>query len=167
MRCSYCIVMICNFLINGQPGTKQTNANAQEVMQSCQALLYSIVCGLLIFLCKPTHAHAQWRWAQIPHWFMGGAGGGVSAQEGELWCVNGCSRLSHPGLFFSSLTQQSISSLLEGLVLDSSWHVPPSLRARDEGARCAECSNIAHTHPLLLGEKENWKERIKVREGDV
>lgn len=64
----------------------------------------------------------------------------------ELWCVNGCSRPSHPGLFFSSLTQQSISSLLEGLVLDSSWHVPPSLRARDEGARCAECSNIAHTH---------------------
>lgn len=85
----------------------------------------------------------------------------------ELWCVNGCSHLSHPGLFFSSLTQQSISSLLEGLVLDSSWHVPPSLRARDEGARCAECSNIAHTHLFATwGEKENWRENVKVRQGE-
>jgi len=72
--------------------------------------------------------------------------GSQTEGEGERWCVNGCSCLSHASLFFSSLTQQSISSLLEGLLLDSSWHVPSSLRATDEGACCAECSNIAHTH---------------------
>lgn len=81
--------------------------------------------------------------------------------EMERWCVNGCSCLSHPGLFFSSLTQQSISSVLEGLVLDSSWHVLPSLRARDERTCCAECSNIAHTHNFSYlwnrKRKRKWK----------
>lgn len=117
-----------------------------------------IVCGLLIFVYEPSHTHTFKTGSSIP--LIHREGGGQT----EMWCVNGCSCLSHPGLFFSSLTQQSISSVLEGLVFYSSWHAlppPTSLRARDEGARCAECSNIAHIHTLSRScEKENredWK----------
>lgn len=89
-----------------------------------------------------THTRAP-RQGQLPQWFT------ESKREDKRHrkiSVNGCSCLSHPGLFFSSLAQQSISLVLEGLVLDSSWHVPPSLRVRYEGTRCAECSNTDNTH---------------------
>ena len=137
---------------------------------SSSPTLYSI---LLIDLSAQTHTHTHShicsRQAEIPppiHRERARERG--RERQIESWCVNGCSCLSHPGLFFGSLTQQSISSVLEGLVLDSSWHVPPSLRARDEGTCCAECSNTAyththihthtHTHTLAL-----WGEKKKTR----
>ena len=150
------------------------------MIRLCQALQRCIVFCLLICLHKPTHTHTHShicsRQAEIPppiHRERARERG--RERQIESWCVNGCSCLSHPGLFFGSLTQQSISSVLEGLVLDSSWHVPPSLRARDEGTCCAECSNTAYTHThihthththtsFVRGKKKDEIETVKVRE---
>ena len=117
-------------------------ARSDPAVSSTPAL-YSILLIDLSAQTPHTHIYA-WDRLKFPYRFIEREREGET--EIESWCVNGCSCLSHPGLFFGSLTQQSISSVLEGLVLDSSWHVPPSLRARDEGTCCAECSNTAYTH---------------------
>lgn len=47
--------------------------------------------------------------------------------------------------------------------MGSIQHVPSSLRERDEDPRCAECSNIVHTH-LHLGVIKKWIQKVRVEE---
>lgn len=129
----------------------------REKWRNCVKLSYTVL-YCMWFIDFSVWTHTCWGQAQI--WF-------TESETGiERWCVNGCSCLSHPGLFFSSL---SLNSPLAQCWRGKYWILADMFSQVWVHARCAECSNMAHTHTHALSpgcEKENRKEkRLTEEEG--
>lgn len=129
-------------------------------------MLRSLVPYSMWFIDFPvqTHTHARWRWAQIPHWFMergrGGGGENCDVWMGVLvWVIRVC---------FSAL---SLNSPLAHCWKGWYWILAdmfPQVWEQEMRAHAVLSALILLTRIFLLlgGEKENWRENVKVRQGE-